>query len=79
MTRLLPDKFVPEAQSVAGQGAVLLSLLAERSLSVAQLFIQAREQLPHLSYDSFVETLDVLYALNLISADSPPFLSLVAP
>ena len=78
MTRLLPDKFVPERQSVLGQGAVLLALLMNRPLSVAQLFVEARERLPHLKYDSFVETLDALYALNVISPERPPFLSLVS-
>lgn len=75
MRALLPDKFVPEEQTLLGQGALLLTLLASRPMSVAQLFVECRAHAPHVTYDAFVETLDVLYVLGAVD-DRPPLVSL---
>jgi hypothetical protein len=68
---VLPDKFMTEAQSLVGHGAILLSLLDRQALPVAQLFIEARERIEHLSYDAFVYALDALYAIGAVD-DAPP-------
>ncbi len=67
MTQLLPDKFVPLRQSLIGQGAEVLTVLQDRTEAVAALFVQSRQRLPHLTYDSFVLTLDLLYAAGRIT------------
>lgn len=67
MTQLLPDKFVPLRQSLIGQGAEVLTALQDRTEAVGALFIESRQRLPHLTYDSFVLTLDLLYAAGRIS------------
>lgn len=67
MSQLLPDKFVPVRQTLIGQGSEVLSLVSQRSWSVAQLFIAARERLPHITYDQFVLTLDLLFAADLVA------------
>ena len=67
MSQLLPDKFVPIKQSIVGQGAEVLRTLAGESRSIASLYVQIKEQLPHITYDSFVLTLDFLYATGRIS------------
>lgn len=66
MSRLLPDKFVPMGQTVLARGATTLHTLGDRALSVAQLFVEVRDQLPDLSYDAFAETLSALFAVGLI-------------
>jgi hypothetical protein len=66
MSQLLPDKFVPVGQTVIGQGATLLAILSDRAVPVAQLFVEARERTPYLTYDGFGLTLASLYALGLI-------------
>lgn len=67
MSQLLPDKFVPVRQTLIGQGSEILTLISERSWSVAELFIAVRERLPRITYDQFVLTLDLLYATNLVA------------
>ncbi len=74
MSPLLPDKFVPEHQSLVGQGALVLTLLSDRPMSVAQLFVETRSRLAHMTYDAFVETLDALYALGAIDSGREPLL-----
>ncbi len=70
MIAVLPDKFVTEAHSLVGHGAILLSLLDRQPLPVAQLFIEARERIEYLSYDAFVYALDALYAIGAVD-DAP--------
>lgn len=74
MIAVLPDKFVTEAQSLIGHGAILLSLLDGHALPVAQLFIEARERIEHLSYDAFVYALDALFAIGAVD-DAPPLVA----
>lgn len=76
MTPVLPNKFVPEHLSLVGQAAAILVLMEARPLSVAQLFVEAKERLPNMTYDSFVEALDALYALNAVDIEQPPFVTL---
>lgn len=67
MSQLLPDKFVPIRQSLVGQGAEVLRALGDDSRSIPALYVELRGLLPHLSYDSFVLTLDFLYATGRIN------------
>ena len=67
MSQLLPDKFVPIRQSLVGQGAEVLRSLHGEPRPVASLYVELRERLPHLTYDSFVLTLDFLYATGRIN------------
>jgi hypothetical protein len=67
MSQLLPDKFVPIRQSLVGQGAEVLRSLRSEPRPIASLYVELRERLPHLTYDSFVLTLDFLYATGRIT------------
>jgi hypothetical protein len=67
MSQLLPDKFVPIRQSLVGQGAEVLRALGDDGRSIPALYVELRELLPHLTYDSFVLTLDFLYATGRIN------------
>jgi hypothetical protein len=55
---------------------VVLTLLRQRPMSIGQLYVETRSRLSHVTYDRFVETLDALYALRLISLDQAPLVSL---
>jgi hypothetical protein len=66
MSQLLPDKYVPLRQSLVGQGAIVLSVLQNEPFSVARLYIESKRQLPHLTYDNFVLTMDWLYLAGSI-------------
>ncbi len=78
MTSVLPDKFVPELESLVGQGAIVLQILSERSMTAAQLLAACRTSLPHVTYDGLVETLNALFALGLVELDPDPLLRLTA-
>ncbi|MFL4474571.1 ABC-three component system middle component 6 [Paeniglutamicibacter sp. MACA_103] len=69
MSQLLPDKFVPLRQSLLGQGAVVLAVLKDEKFSVARLYVESKRQLPHLTYDNFVLTMDWLYIAGSIVVD----------
>ncbi len=66
MSQLLPDKYVPLRQSLVGQGAIVLSVLQNEPFPVARLYVESKRQLPHLSYDNFVLTMDWLYLAGSI-------------
>jgi hypothetical protein len=68
MSQLLPDKFVPTSQSLVGQGATIIEVMAGRALSVAQLFVEVRQRSPHLTYDAFGLSLSTLYATGLVES-----------
>jgi len=69
MSQLLPDKYVPLRQSLVGQGAVILAVLKDQPFSVARLYVESKTQLPYLTYDNFVLTMDWLYLAGSIIVD----------
>ena len=69
MSQLLPDKYVPLRQSLVGQGAVILAVLKDDRFSVARLYVESKSQLPYLTYDNFVLTMDWLYLAGSIIVD----------
>lgn len=66
MSQLLPDKYVPLRQSLIGQGGVVLSILQNEPFSIARLYVESKRQLPYLTYDNFVLTMDWLYLAGSI-------------
>lgn len=67
MNEIFPDKFTPLERTVVGEAAVLLELLAQRSVSVGQLYVEFRQAAPSSTYDSFVAALTLLYGAGVIT------------
>ena len=69
---ILPTKHLPESQSLLGIGGAILSLLGERDATVSSLwedFKAARKEGVGISFDWFVLSLDLLFALDTIKLD----------
>ncbi|CAJ1581883.1 ABC-three component system middle component 6 [[Mycobacterium] wendilense] len=66
MGEIFPDKFTPLERTVVGEAAVLLSLLGERSVSVGQLYVEHRQEMPSATYDSFATALTLLYGAGVL-------------
>lgn len=70
MNMLLPNKYIPEERSIIKMGGRIIHLLSS-PLTVVELWDLYKEHLrennlPPVSFDYFILTLDFLYAINTI-------------
>jgi hypothetical protein len=61
-----PDKFTPMDRTVVGEAAALLALLADRSMSVGQLYVERGKSSVASTYDTFVAALTLLYGAGAL-------------
>ncbi|MFA7173534.1 MAG: ABC-three component system middle component 6 [Kiritimatiellia bacterium] len=69
---ILPTKHIPENCSLLGVGGTILALLSEREATVSSLWEGVQEARPaggRLSFDWFILSLDLLFALGSIRLD----------
>lgn len=66
MSEFFPDKFTPLERTVVGEAAALLALLADRSMSVGQLYVERRQSAASSTYDTFVAALTLLYGAGAL-------------
>lgn len=69
---ILPTKHIPENRSLLGVGASILDLLAEREATVSSLWdgVRAsRTETGRVSFDWFILSLDLLFAMGAIRMD----------
>lgn len=67
MTEVLPNKLLPIARTVVGQGSVILDVLTGAGRPVGQLWIHSKEKLPELTYEEFVDALSLLYVAKIVN------------
>lgn len=66
MSEFIPDKFTPLERTVVGEAAALLALIADRSMSVGQLYVERRQSAVASTYDTFVAALTLLYGAGAL-------------
>lgn len=68
MSEIFPSKFTPVERTIVGEAAVLLRLLAGRSVSIGQLYAEHRQSADASStYDSFAAALTLLYGAGVLT------------
>jgi hypothetical protein len=69
---ILPDKYIPQNETILGLGAKMLSLLSGRynACSVNYLLNEMLKYKELATYERFVLTLDFLYMLGLIEVEN---------
>lgn len=69
---ILPTKHIPEERSLLGVGGTILALLAEREATVSSLWEgvqEARPETGRVSFDWFILSLDLLFAMGSVRLD----------
>lgn len=66
---ILPTKHIAIDQSLIGLGAYILTKL-DHPMTISTLWQEVRHHEPIGSYDKFIITVDLLYAVGAISFDS---------
>ncbi len=69
---ILPTKHIPEDRSLLGVGGTILALLAEREATVSSLWEGVQEARPdtgRVSFDWFILSLDLLFAMGSVRLD----------
>jgi hypothetical protein len=69
---ILPTKHIPEHNSLLGVGGTILALLSEREATVSSLWECVQEARPEpgrISFDWFILSLDLLFAMGSIRMD----------
>lgn len=65
---ILPTKYIPASDSVLGRAGVLLTLRASNP-TVSELWYSYRSAKPEATFDSFAESLTLLYLLGAVALD----------
>ena len=69
---ILPTKHIPENGSLLGVGGTILALLSEREATVSSLWEgvqEARSETGRVSFDWFILSLDLLFAMGSVRMD----------
>lgn len=69
---ILPTKHIPENCSLLGVGGTILALLSEREATVSSLWEgvqEARPETGRVSFDWFILSLDLLFAMGSLRMD----------
>lgn len=66
---ILPNKYIPTRDSLLGRASVLLGM-RRKGGTVSQLWYSYRKVNPDVTFDAFLDTLTLLYAVGLVSLKS---------